>query len=61
MGDDPLRELTRGEVEIYDRDGVVCAQAMPWAARSFPRSSPIPSRRRVRGVPRGPSHRIRAA
>ncbi len=38
-----------------------CVQAMPWAARSFPRSSPIPSRKRVRGVHRGPSRRIPAA
>ncbi len=28
MGDDPLRELTRGEVEAYDRDGVVCARGL---------------------------------
>ena len=28
MGDDPLRELSRAEVEAYDRDGVVCAQGL---------------------------------
>ncbi len=28
MGDGPLRELAPGEVEAYDRDGVVCARGL---------------------------------